>query len=69
MIKFPEKSSIPTDFSGEIDSKGSIGYFPGCIDFLDSFLEVMNSGRGIRRFLRNLRIIILKQSGRVVLKH
>jgi Fe-S oxidoreductase len=40
MIKFPEKSSIPTNFSGEIDSKGSIGYFPGCIDFLDSFLEV-----------------------------
>jgi Fe-S oxidoreductase len=40
MIKFPEKSGIPTQFSGEIDPKSSIGYFPGCIDFLDSFLEV-----------------------------
>jgi len=40
MIKHPEKSAIPTDFSGDSDSKSPIGYFPGCIDFLDSFLEV-----------------------------
>jgi len=40
MIKFPERSGVPTDFSGEIDPKSTIGYFPGCIDFLDSFLEV-----------------------------
>jgi len=40
MIKLPEKSSVPADFSGEIDPLSPIGYFPGCIDFLDSFLEV-----------------------------
>lgn len=40
MIKFPEKSAVPTDFSGDIDTKSPTGYFPGCIDFLDSFLEV-----------------------------
>jgi len=40
MITFPEKSGVPTEFSGEIDSQSTIGYFPGCIDFLDSFLEV-----------------------------
>ena len=40
MIKFPGKSGVPTDFSGESDPTSPIGYFPGCIDFLDSFLEV-----------------------------
>jgi len=40
MIQHPEKSGVPTGFVGESDPKGLIGYFPGCIDFLDSFLEV-----------------------------
>lgn len=40
MIKFPEKSGVSTDFSGEGDPQSTLGYFPGCIDFLDSFLEV-----------------------------
>jgi Fe-S oxidoreductase len=40
MITFPEKSAIPTQFSGETDPQATVGYFPGCIDFLDSFLEV-----------------------------
>jgi heterodisulfide reductase subunit D len=40
MLKFPKKSGVPTNLSGEIDPKGPTGYFPGCIDFLDSFLEV-----------------------------
>jgi len=40
MVSFPEKSGVPTHFSGDSDPKGAVGYFPGCIDFLDAFLEV-----------------------------
>ena len=43
MVTFPEKSGVPTGFSGESDPKNAVGYFPGCIDFLDSFLEVGTS--------------------------
>ena len=45
-IKHGENRSIATAKpfsiagSGESDPNGAVGYFPGCIDFLDSFLEV-----------------------------
>lgn len=47
MLTFPEKSGVPTDFKGERDEKSPVGYFAGCIDFLDSFLEVGTSFRPI----------------------
>ncbi len=40
MVALPEKSGVPTNFAGKCDPGGSVGYFPGCIDFMDSFLEV-----------------------------
>jgi len=43
MVAFPEKSGVPTDFKGERDAQSPVGYFPGCIGFLDSFLEVGTS--------------------------
>ncbi|MHC1584856.1 MAG: (Fe-S)-binding protein [Candidatus Syntropharchaeia archaeon] len=31
---------IPTDYEGETDDKSDIGYFPGCIDYFDLFLDL-----------------------------
>jgi len=31
---------VPTDFKGEIDEESEYGYFPGCLDYLDLFMDV-----------------------------
>jgi Fe-S oxidoreductase len=39
MNKF-QSAGIPLDFSGQTDKSSKTGYFPGCIDFFDCFLDV-----------------------------
>ncbi len=31
---------VPTDFKGETDENSEYGYFPGCLDYLDLFMDV-----------------------------
>jgi heterodisulfide reductase subunit D len=31
---------VPTDFKGETDEESEYGYFPGCLDYLDLFMDV-----------------------------
>ena len=31
---------VPTDFKGETDKESEYGYFPGCLDYLDLFMDV-----------------------------
>ncbi|RLG34793.1 hypothetical protein DRN97_01475 [Methanosarcinales archaeon] len=31
---------VPTDFKGEMDEESEYGYFPGCLDYFDLFMDV-----------------------------
>ncbi len=40
MTKFPGAQGVPTNFKGETNPNSDFGYFPGCLDFFDCFLDV-----------------------------
>ncbi len=40
MNRYPQANGVHMDFEAETDEDSEIAYFPGCLDFFDSFLDV-----------------------------